>query len=357
MSFVSYKFLLSMLFVSLCNVYNVAHSTDKLPKYKIIDLGTLGMEESDACAVNEKGQVLGTAMDGGVAIAFLWDESSGLNLIDLPWPQMENFKFCNSGQFAGTYILTKSKRGFIWIPSWGFFDIGTLGGKELSEVVGINDKGQIVGYSKNEHGNSHVFFWDHAMTDLTEEFMQQIGSFWTDITVKAINNSGHVVICAKKYCNGALVTKSFLWKEGNFSMLLPKKDPHITVEVNSYDDNGNMIFWMENTNYFLCSDENLYAYLYHMEMWYLLDMVAIKNNRPYKIDSLLGEIKEDSKGQKYFAPGIKIHKLLVEEYPFYDVGNRKTTTIRDQNSKGYVVGKINTVHSNQHAFLAVPSEE
>ncbi|MGA8165546.1 MAG: hypothetical protein WB791_11115 [Waddliaceae bacterium] len=46
--------------------------------------------------------------------------------------------------------------------------------------------------------------------------------------------------------------------------------------------------------------------------------------------------------------------MLVEEEPFYDVGNQSSTRIYDQNSKGYVVGQIDTLYPGFHAFLAIP---
>lgn len=51
-----------------------------------------------------------------------------------------------------------------------------------------------------------------------------------------------------------------------------------------------------------------------------------------------------------------IHKLLEVEYPFFNVQDRNSTRINDQNSKGCIVGYIGTMFPGTHAFLAIPEE-
>ncbi len=49
----------------------------------------------------------------------------------------------SSGRIAGNY----GNRGFVWDPSFGFLDLGTLG-NGYTRVVDMNDFGEIVGYSE-----------------------------------------------------------------------------------------------------------------------------------------------------------------------------------------------------------------
>ena len=64
-------------------------------------------------------------------------------------------------------------------------DLGTIGG-ELSYALDINDKGQIVGYSKTAEGAYHGFLYDNGtMTDLGT-----LGGGHSD--AQAINNNGQI---------------------------------------------------------------------------------------------------------------------------------------------------------------------
>ncbi len=46
-------------------------------------------------------------------------------------------------------------------------DLGTLPGGDSSQATGINDRGQVVGYSSTASGSTHAFLFEHGvMTDL-----------------------------------------------------------------------------------------------------------------------------------------------------------------------------------------------
>ncbi|MHC4743418.1 MAG: hypothetical protein ACYS8Z_16000, partial [Planctomycetota bacterium] len=45
------------------------------------------------------------------------------------------------------------------IPEYEIIDLGSLGG-EIGGATGINNSGQIVGWSEVPDGNNHVFIWD-----------------------------------------------------------------------------------------------------------------------------------------------------------------------------------------------------
>lgn len=46
-------------------------------------------------------------------------------------------------------------------------------------------------------------------------------------------------------------------------------------------------------------------------------------------------------------------KLITKEFPYHNIANR--LEIRDQNSKGMVVGQCETQYPGSHAFLAIPT--
>lgn len=120
-------------------------------KGSITDLGTLpGDSLSSAMAINNRGQIVGYSGDGVTSRAFLWEDGT---MIELPGQSDRTFAYDinKRGQIVGTSdgpvlwedgVLTALER-----PA-GTFDGGALG---------INDRGQIVGYLRSSESNTlHV---------------------------------------------------------------------------------------------------------------------------------------------------------------------------------------------------------
>jgi len=166
----------------------------------ILDLGTLpdGGYQSEANAVNNSGQVVGTALNttadaNSMAVgnywyfdvpygyqerAFLWDQEQGMqDLGTLGGADAEALFINERGQVVGhSYtgstasslcqypLLTDS---FIWEKNTGMVDLGTLGGT-CTEATDLNQKGQVVGSSNLAGDQSqHAFLWSHgAIHDL-----------------------------------------------------------------------------------------------------------------------------------------------------------------------------------------------
>jgi len=70
-------------------------------------------------------------------------------------------------------------------------DLGTLGGT-TSVANGINDYGQVTGFSYTSSGATHAFLYapGDGMVDLNA--MRSIGSGWTLSVAYAINNAGEI---------------------------------------------------------------------------------------------------------------------------------------------------------------------
>src|SRR5215472_8739725 len=147
---------------------------------KAIEIGTFGGNDSMAQAVNDRGQVVGFALNStpdSIAPlpwptemrAFLWDDGVMQSLGTLGGPDSWAFFVNDSGQVAGiSYPDFSSISGcdtpgknhvFLW-EKGHMQDMGTLGGS-CSWPEGLSKQGWIVGWS-NVPGNTtqHPFLWD-----------------------------------------------------------------------------------------------------------------------------------------------------------------------------------------------------
>lgn len=332
-----------------------AVQAEDLPQYDLIDLGVFGTDSSEALAVNEKGQVLGRFRDRQCEYTFLWDKASGLKVIDLPEWHSEFLN--NNGQIAGTY----NHGAFFWDPNFGSFEIGYCG--YSIGIKAFNDKGQILGHYYDDRNNeTATIFWNKGkVLNLTTLFREEVPGNWDWISGKSLNNHGEVVISAQRKIlsineRGACtsITKSYLWKDGVFTMIMPEKGSEIDVNVSCIDDNRNMIAYIGDVgNVFINPSKGVTAALFGHS-----GQCLIKNGLPIEKGCLPGKIKKNVDGNLYFGPGIGIKKIIKEEAPYCNIKGPKTK-INDQNSNGFVVGKMETVYGGYgyHAFLAIPREQ
>jgi len=220
-----------------------------LPRYKIINLGTLGGTYSCAYAVNDAGQVVGISGSR----AFLWDSSTGmidLGVLALPiggysvaygindasqvvgysgsdeghafyWDlqsgmidlgailgsgDSEARCINNNGQVVGIVYVHPSC-AFLWDPDNGVINLGTLGGT-YSSARAINNIGQVVGGSNSGQG-LHAFLWDSI------NGMRDLGTLGSGESIAlGISNHGQVV-GRSQYEPGNDNYRAFLWDNNN----------------------------------------------------------------------------------------------------------------------------------------------
>lgn len=101
-----------------------------------------------------------------------------------------------NGQWVAGYLGSSgggSREAFVWSAATGMIGLGTLGGT-ISESLGVNDSGQVVGFSHTSDGRNPVqaFFWENGqMSDLGDLAGTSKKIVFQEAT--AISNSGHIV--------------------------------------------------------------------------------------------------------------------------------------------------------------------
>lgn len=138
----------------------------------MIDVGTLpGGTASSALGVNQRGEVVGWSTTRGDDMssrrAFLWRNGRMTELGTLGGGLTVAYDINNRGEVVGTSETSSGDlHAFLW-KDGTMTDLGTLGGSR-SDARGITDAGEVLGWSQNRRNMSrHAFLWDDGeMTDL-----------------------------------------------------------------------------------------------------------------------------------------------------------------------------------------------
>lgn len=153
------------------------------------DLGLEPVGNTQAVAVNDSGQIVGTSevlmnIEGDnffVPRAFVWDETNGIQDIGTLGG---SFSFANDNNELGQVVgysetVEGFSRAYIWDNDKGLRALGTFNGTRSNRARAINDKGQVVGFESGVGG----FIWDETIG------LQPIGL----ANPYDINDSGQVV--------------------------------------------------------------------------------------------------------------------------------------------------------------------
>ena len=144
------------------------------------DLDIGGTSDSKAMAINDAGQIVGSRTYFN---AYFLDGNTYSEIDD-----KEPYDINALGEVAGMTRVGSNagRRAFLWDNGGAFVELSTLAGTE-SGARGINDRGQIVGYSRGVDGNDHAVLWENdTIVDLG-----LLGG--TQAVASDINESGQIV--------------------------------------------------------------------------------------------------------------------------------------------------------------------
>lgn len=176
--------------------------------YTVTDLGALGGTSSGAAAINDQGDVVGTAiLSNGAQEAFLWTSSAGMRGLGSLGGASTAQGVNDSLEVAGwSQISSGAVHAFLWTPSGGMQDLGTLGGT-TSTAYAISDSGEVVGGSAlSGNASSHAFVWTPTGG------MQDLGTLGGNNSgAGGINKNGQVV--GASFLSDNVTLHAFLWTQ------------------------------------------------------------------------------------------------------------------------------------------------
>jgi len=208
------------------------------------DLGTLGGPDSFAFLINERGQVAGISSPNSTASSFcpfplithpfLWDDGKMVDLGTLGGTCGLAMALNNRGQVVGQSNLAgdQTRHPFLW-DKGTLSDLGTLGGT-FGMALWVNDVGEIVGGATNQNDQAILaFLWkDGVMTNL--------GTVDGDAcsTAAYVNSKGQVVGNSAKNCMFTTDQRAFLWDSGEMIDLNTFLPPGSNLQLsNGYNIN------------------------------------------------------------------------------------------------------------------------
>jgi len=176
--------------------------------FDVTDVGSLdpggAFDISYGYGVNSSGAVVGMSWTSTLAQhAFLWTPTGGIqDLGTLGGTNSTAWGINDNGQVVGQADLANGEtHAFLWTKETGMQDLGLLGGRN-AYAHAINKYGQVVGYAFLPNGNPHAFSWTKATG------MVDLGVLYPGSSIAyAINDIGQIV--------GASSTRggnhAFLW--------------------------------------------------------------------------------------------------------------------------------------------------
>lgn len=304
--------------------------------HRVVDLGTLGGSFSFATDVNDSRVVVGASATSDPNVtqqAFVWTERAGMrNLGTLGGPNSQAQAVNNRGEIAG-YSDTGvgGHRAFYWSERAGMLEVSGYDAEDSATTTpyAINDKGRIVGVSV-VGSSPRAFTWTR-------------GKGFVDIApgvAYAVNSRGVVTGAAETA--GGLVP--FLWSEdrGITFVALPPGAEGVGMDIND----SNQI-----TGYF--TDGSAYRAFIWSRRDGLFDLGTLGGPRSMGVriseDGTLAGIAEVSDPSESWHGFVR----RPGSDALQDIGSLggRYTEIQDQNDRGQVVGTSSKNDGTNVAFI------
>jgi len=137
----------------------------------------------------------------------------------------------DQGLIVGTAKIKEGNKRHAYLLKDGkMIDLGILGGTTSSGTA-INEKGQVVGYSRVETGERHAFLWENGkMKDLHPP--EQEISYAEDI-----NDLGQVV----GYTQKLSTTRGFIWENGMLTYLVNDNESWLLKKAVAINNKGQIV--------------------------------------------------------------------------------------------------------------------
>jgi probable HAF family extracellular repeat protein len=299
----------------------------------IIDLGTLGGNESFATAVNNRGQVVGVGANaipdpfcyfgwGTQCRAFLWQNGVMRDLGTLGGPNSAAAYVNDAGMVAGWSDISSTPNPITKLPPNHPFlwkdgtmrDLGTIGGTQVFDLDGLNERGQVSGeMTLADEQKSFPFLWDGKK-------LIDLGTFGGDHgNANALNDAGEVTGYAQYAIScpepgAGPIAHAYLWRKG------VKTDLGTVPGINPLD--GGSTGWSINSK---------------------TQIVGISTTCDFSI--------EDAFLWEEGGPMIDLNALIPPDSPMH------LYWAFNINDRGEIAGLGALSNGHTHAFLLIPCDE
>jgi probable HAF family extracellular repeat protein len=324
----------------------------------LTDLGVLpGGYNSYVAWISGNGTVVGASENGVIdplngypeIRAVLWKDGRIIDLGTLPGGN-ESFAFGvnNRGQIAGfSFDASNLIRAVRWTEDQGIQDLGTLGA--CCAIAGtINERGQISGESGLcDTCNQDAFLWEHG-------HMYRIAGFGGPITAHAdLNNRGQVV--GQSDLPGGANAHAFLWDKKN----------GMTDLGTLPGGNGSGARWINDAGDIVGFSQN--GQIVHAVLWRrhkIMDLGTVDGDACSQAQNVNSESQIVGLSDAA-CDGTVLHAFLWEKGgPAVDLNTLvspgsglQLTYATDINDRGEIAGEAITSNGDNHGFLLIPCDE